>query len=335
MAYTAWYHNKIQFGRESVAGSAVAATVIWRGALGGLSDDRTIEMVDENIGVLVTAERSYTSALMAHCNLPSTPATFEQLPHIFEAGINTDAAPTGPGGDSEYTYEYAMATDNTINTVKTYTIEQVSVGAANDYREMEYGLVEEFNLSGSFGEPINVTSTWFGRQLSTGTATSLSTLQTVEEMLMNKASLYIDATGGTVGTTQQTGVFVGFDMNVRTGLIPVPVADGNLYFAAHKFVRPEITFSLTLELEGTADTVATERAIFESQAVRLFKIAIAGNAANFTSAYIQWAGKYDNVNPYENRDGNTVVTLDGHGVYSSTDSLFWEANVTNLLSSLP
>jgi hypothetical protein len=151
-------------------------------------------------------------------------------------------------------------------------------------------------------------------------------------MILPKTKLYIDATGGTVGTTQKTGVLMGAQMNVTTGVVPVPVGDGNLYFAAHKFTRPNITFSITMELED-GGVVAAERAIFESQAVRLFELELNGGNATH-ECVLQWAGKYDSISDYENSDGNTTVTFEGHAVYSSTDSLFWQCDVTNQVASL-
>ncbi len=331
--YNAWAHNKLQLGRESSAGTAVAATAIWRGPFAYPEDARTTTVVDENIGLLVTAERSYTSAYLARLSMPATELTFNQVLHILEAGIKT-ATPSGT-----YIYTYSLPTGNTVNTIKTYTIEAVPVIATADYREMEYCFVEEFTFEAAAGEAWKMSANWVGRQLSTGTAKSLSTLATGNDMEPAKlpmTKLYIDATGGTVGTTQKTGVLMGANMRVRTGLVPITVGDGHLYFASHKFVKPEITFSLTLELEQDtgASTVATERAIREAETVRLLSLVADGPSASQQFS-LQWAAKYDKVGGYTNSNGNTVVTLEGHGVYSAADALFWTCVVKNTLSAVP
>ena len=335
MAYGGWPHNKNQFGRESTAGTGVAATVIWRGPFASIEDARTVVVVDENIGLLINAERSYTSQYLARLAMPATELTFAQAPHILEAGVGT-VSPTGAG---PYLYTYAFPTNNTVNTIKTYTIEAYNVIADADYREMTYGFVEEFTFEANAGEAWRMSANWVGRQVATGTPTSLSTLQTGNDIvpaMLAKTKLYIDASGGTVGTTQKTGVLMGASMRVRTGLVPVMVGDGQLYFVSHKFTKPEITFSLTLELEenGGASVVNTERTAFEADGTRLLRLSCDGNSAS-QSIVMDWAGKYDRVGGYTNNNGNTTVTLEGHGVYSSTDALFWSCAIENSLASLP
>ena len=323
--------SKIQYGREATAGTAVAATGIWRGAFAMLEDARTRTIVEEQIGLMVQAERSYDSAYLGRLAMPSTPLTYEQVPHILEAGIGT----VSPSGSGPYVYTYTLPTGNTPNTLKTYTLEAFNAVADDDMREMEYSFVEEFEFSMTAGEAWQMSATWAGRQLSNTSPTSLSTLLTVEEALGARTKVYIDATGGTLGATQKTGVLMGASMRVVTGWKPIPVGDGNLYFAAIKMTMPEITFSLTLELEETSDVslVASERTAYEADAVRLFRLELDGSDANHAMV-LDWAGKYDSIGNYENSDGNTTVTLEGHGVYSSTDSEYWECAVTNSIASL-
>lgn len=334
MSYGGYTFNKVQLGRESTAGTAVAATTIWRGEFASLKDERTRVIVEEQVGQLTPAERSYDSAYLGRLTQPATPMTFEQLPHLFEAGIET-VTPTDNTGN--YTYgPYAFPTGTTLNTIKTYTIEAFNNIADADAREMPYSFVEQIDLAANAGEAWTMAGTWVGRKIDTSTPTSLSTLVAVQEALLPRTTLFIDATGGTIGSTQKTGVLMGATLSIRTGIIPVMVGDGNLYFSTVKFTRPEITFSLTLELEevGGVSVVNAERVIYESDAIRLFRLNIAGSDAN-RSIVFDFAGKYDSVDDYQNADGNTTVKFNGHAVNSATDSLFFEASVTNLLSALP
>jgi hypothetical protein len=130
---------------------------------------------------------------------------------------------------------------------------------------------------------------------------------------------------------------MGAEINVTTGLVVVPVGDGNLYFASHKFVRPEVTFSITMELEQTGGNsrVATERLIAEADTTRLIRLSTEGSTAS-RKVVIDLAGKYDlPIGAYENTNGNTTVTFSGRAVFSSADSLFMNIAVTNTLATLP
>ena len=329
--YAAFQANKLALGREVTPGNAVAATTIWRGAFAMPDDARNRVIVDEQVGLLVSAERSFDASLLARLAMPATELTFEQLPHILEAGVGTDAAPVNNTGS--YTYQYAFPTGSTPNTIKTYTIEAYNAMSNADMQEIPYCFVEEFELSGKYGEAWTMGATWVGRQLLNTTPTNLSTLVSVTEAPFARTKLYIDAAGGAVGSTQKTGVLTAADMTVTTGIIIVPVGDGNLYFATHKFTKPEITFSLTVEVEsgGLVDQLRTS---YKDNDTLLYRWAIDGPDANH-SVVIDFAGNLDAVGNYENSDGNTTVTLEGHVVYSATDALFWECEVTNTLASLP
>lgn len=313
--YAPFSNSKTQLGRESTAGTAVAATHVWRGAFAMLEDARERVTVEEQIGAFTQAERSYDARLLAHWNQPSTPLTFEQVCHILEAGVKT-ATPTGT---NPYTRVYNFPyTGTTTNTIKTYTIEGGNVTVASDQHEMEYGFVESFEFSGTANETWAMQSVWTGRQMTQTSMTGALTAPTVNDARFNRTKLYIDATGGTIGTTQKTGVLMSANVNVTTGLMPVPVGDGNLYFASHKWTQPEITFSLTLELED-ASVVAAERVIYRANSVRLIRLLCEESAG--LQFQIDMAAKYDSVGDYTNSDGNTTVTLEGHAVASSADTL--------------
>ena len=329
--YGPYSMNKLQLGRESTAGTAVAATTVWRGPFAMLEDASERVIVEEQVGQLVQAERSYDTMYRGRLAMPSTELTFEQFPHILEAGVMT-ATPSGAG---PYTRAYSYPYNNTVPTVKSYTIEAYNAAADDDCNEMEYSLVEEFTIEGQAQKSWMMSATWFGRQLTPTTATSLSTLVAVEEALVPKTLLYIDDTGGTIGTTQASGVFMGGSIKVATGLVPVPVGDGNLYYVTHKWTKPTINYSLIFELvKGASKSwVKDERAKQKAGTVRLVRLSASGSSNR--SMVIDMACKHDKVNGYTNSDGNTTVQIDGHVVYSSPDAKVWSCTIINNVSALP
>lgn len=328
MSYGSFDLNKVQFGREATAGTAVDSTEIWRGAFASLEDARERKQAEEQTGRLVSSGRKYDVWEMGRLSLPDTPLTFEQFPHLMEMGFEA----VTPTGSDPYTYTYEYPFDGSVLTPKSYTVEAYNVAETDDFRELHYAIAEEISISGSAASEWMMAATIMGQKLFTGTPTSLTTLIDVEEALVPMTSLYIDATGGTIGTTQVEGVFMGGSIRIATGLAPVRVGDGTLYYARVKRHKPEITFTLNLELESDTGVVAAERAIFEANAYRLIRLQIAGSASRDIT--IDMAARYDPPGAYTNSDGNTVVTLNGTAEYSPTDALFFSLAVTNLRATL-
>lgn len=326
--YGTFPFNKIQLGRESTAGTAVAATSIWRGPATDIADESKHEFAEEDVGILLPTDREYVPQKAAKLAMPETELTFEQILHILEAGIKV-ATPTGTG---PYVYTYTFPTSTTPNTIKTYTLETGNA-VGGDVNEMEYSFVDEFSLSGAAGEAWKMSANWVGRQKSTSTFTGALSMVTVEEALFSKTSLYIDATAGTVGTTAKNGVLTAAGIQVKTGVVPVWTADGNLYFYKHKFTRPEVTWNYTLELESDSGIVAAERAAWVAKTLRLIQLKIVG--ASTSEIKINLAGKYTGFGEYQNSDGNTVIEASGVAKYSSADSLFASIIVTNSVATVP
>lgn len=323
--------NKTAMGRETTFGTGVAASTIWRGPFSMAEDASQSVTVEEQIGLLVQAERSYDTQHAGRLAMPSTELTYEQVCHILEAGVKA-ATPSGSG---PYTRAYAYPTDNSVPTPKSYTIETYNALASVDALEMNGSLVEEFTLEGNAREAWKMSATWFGKRPATTTPTSLTTLVSVETAMVPMTLLYIDAEAGTIGTTQKSGVLMGVQVRVRTGLVPVPVGDGSLSHSAYKWTKPEITYSLTFELEkdGSASAVATERTARTGKTVRLIRLANTGSGSK--SFTIDLAGVHDSVGDYTNSNGNTTVQISGHAVYSSVAALFWSMTVINSVATLP
>jgi hypothetical protein len=329
MAYGGYTFNKIQLGREATPGIAVAATSIWRGMMAMPEDARERQTVEEQVGLFAPQERTYTTMLLAKLAMPSTELTFEQVCHFMEAGVKA-ATPSGSG---TYTRLYDFPVGATPNAIKTYSIEAGNVLVPTDVQKIEYCFVEEFELSGKVGEAWKMSGNWIGRQLTPTPFTASLPLLTVREAVFARTKLYIDASGGAVGTTQKTGVLMAAKVRVRTGIVYVPVGDGNLTFATHKFTFPKIDFSLTYEVEDSSVVVA-ERTAFANDVPRLFRVRVDGANSSTHSMTIDFAGKYDKVNGYENENGNTTMSFDGHAIYSSADALFWKNTVINQIATL-
>lgn len=335
MAYGVRKLSKLQFGREATAGTAVAADELWRGPAAMVEDMRTRVFSEEDIGQLDPLNRYYDAAYSAQLNMPSQPATFEQILHIFEAGITADT----PAQDASGGYMYVYELNKSDNAVKTYTFEG---GDSSDVLEMEYGFVTQFVLSGRVDEAVMLDSaTWLGRQVTDTSFTADISPIAVEEILFNQGNLYIDASGGSIGTTSKAGILTGFRLTVETGWRPVRAANGELYFYSVKNAGGTAQLELTLEHDDT--TAVAERAAMRSGSVRLVRLQFDGTTIADGSAFSGKALRIDfegiwmpeSFRTLSDEDGDNIVTGTlRHGRDSDTDDVGVQITVNNSRSSL-
>jgi hypothetical protein len=163
-------------------------------------------------------------------------------------------------------------------------------------------------------------------------------LATIEEILFSKGALYIDAVGGTLGATQKSNTFLGMDLSLNTGILPVFTADGQLYFSFVKQAAPELTFTITFEHDSSA---VAEKAAWRAQTARKIRMQWNGTALGSAGATystkalrIDAAGKWEKFDTLGEQDGNDIVTGTFRARYNSTAALFANIYVCNTLSAL-
>ena len=325
--------RKLQLGRETTPGMAIPATTIWNGS-GLLDDQRKIVYPMEDVGLLVPPNRSYTAQLAAALAMENVEATFEQLLHIFEAGIKLVGTGVADAGGTGKIYDYPFP-EAMANTVKTYTIE----GGDNiEAEEMEYAFVEDFTLSGKGGEAIMMSANWKGRQVIVSDFTGSLSIVTVEEILFSKGKLYIDPVSGNYGTTLKSSTFLDMSLKVKTGWTPVFAADGALYFTFIKGVRPEISLDITFE----HDSISTaEKVFWRAGTPRLIQMKFEGSALGTPGTYtyktliINLAGKWTKFTKIGERDGNDIITGTFVAGYDPTKADVGNIIVVNLLATIP
>jgi hypothetical protein len=162
-------------------------------------------------------------------------------------------------------------------------------------------------------------------------------LPTVEEILFSKGTIAIDAVGGTLGATVKSSTWLGFDLKLETGWIPVYTGDGNLYFTFTKSTEPILTCDLTFEYDGTA---VAEIENFRTQTARQIRLKWLGAALTTAGTYtyktfiIDLVGKWQSFSAIDEQDGNDIVTGTFKAAYNSTAGLFGRFIVVNENSSL-
>ncbi len=318
--------RKIQIGKETTAGTKVDADIVWRGT-GSIHDNMELIFPKEDIGMLVPAGRSYVARYEAGLTLDEVEATFEQLPHLFEMGIES----VTPTGTTSFTYTYVMpfaSTDLVASTdLATYTVE---AGDNVAEEEFAFGFARSIQLTGSAGQAVMMSAEIVGRQVEPGTFTTGIALQTVEEILFSKGKLYIDNVKAFPATTQISNQLLGMSLSINTGWLPVYTADGALYFSFIKQTTPEVTLQITFEHDTTA---VAEKAAWRAQTPRIIRIKFDGSDGK--SLAIDIAGKWESFDVLGEQDGNDIVSGTFRGTYNATVGGMFQTAITNTLSALP
>jgi hypothetical protein len=206
---------------------------------------------------------------------------------------------------------------------------------SGDGHNMLASFVPEFSLTGEIGQPWMLEATWEGWAKTAAALTGSLTLATVEEAMFQNTKFYIDEPGGTIGTTEITGVMSAATINVVTGAQAVWTPNGTLHYSYVKFVKPTITGSITMELEGTvaaSGTVVAERAKYAAGTVRQIRLKTTGTGSKYLTfdACVNWTS----VGNYENQDGDTVVTFEFEAKYSPLDAFLASFEVGNLVAAI-
>lgn len=324
----------IQLGRETTAGTAVAATTVWAGEANKFENLAVPVFPMEDRGRLSPSDRTYVPQVGGKLTPPACPATFEQIVHIFEAGIEADT-PASDG--SGYIYEYNFPT-TAANTIKTYTIE-AGDGAQCD--EVEYCFVPEFKLAGSAGQALTMQPTWQGRQLTDTAKTAGQVVPAVRETInVSKGSVFVNDTFASLGATAVSSTIVGLTMDVKTGLSAHFTADGGaLCFTDINQNDPSGSIDVTMEYNATG---VAEEAKYLAGTGRFLRIQFNGAALNTpgvtytTKALrIDCYGKWESFSQLDaSSEGNDVVT----GKFRILDdgaNLFCNIYVVNTLASVP
>jgi hypothetical protein len=321
--------RKMQIGRETTAGTAVAATVVWRGE--GMGEDtRETVFSKEDVGILGGTDRAYQPKLQADIEFAETEATFEQVMYPLDAGIKTVSATTDGTSGKIWTYPFATTAQPTI---KTGTIE---FGDDAGAEEAEYCFAKEINFKGEAGAALMMSSKWIGRQVVPSTFTGALALPTVEEILFSNGKLYIDPVSTYPATTQISNQLVSMDLAIKTGLQEYHTASGALFFSAHKCVGPEVTLKLKFEHDAAAlaEKIAWRAGTARSVLLKWEGSTLAGTTYTKKTFIIKLVGKYESVAAMDEQDGNDQIEFTMRCRYNGTAAALGEIIVANAVATL-
>lgn len=327
--------RQFQIGKETTLGTAVACTTLLR-MQGALKDESKIESPKEDVGYIRGVGRHYIPKQDGSIEIKNTPVTFEQFSYFLNMALH-GVSPVQDGAGSGRIWTHPFPT-NSVLTPYTYTVRH----GDNSQAEIMTGtFCEELTIKAEAEKAWELDTTLRGWPGGTTTFTSSLAIPSVEEAIFGLTSLYIDTPGGTLGTTQITDGFRGFELKISKVFQPRWQGNGaNRYYTRLVMnSEPEITLKIKLDHDTSAIAQrAIRRALTHSQ------IRIKADGSNLTSAGTTYTkktiqlnaiGSYMEPEPYDDDDGVTSLEFSVGTHYSATPGLGGNIVVVNDLTALP
>ncbi|MCP4567982.1 MAG: hypothetical protein GY841_10420 [FCB group bacterium] len=312
MAYGVARRRQLQYGFEAVAGTAIAGDTLLPAdatEVNMIQDTREVVIVPVGDGSLVTPDTvMYIPQELGTLTLPSHPFGFDLGNHFFQWGIDAEAATVDTGaGATAYIWQYTIGAATNVPKSATF------YGGDNNAAERgNYGIGSSFTLAGENAAALMIGGEVFLRNVEADSFAAL-TAASNDIALMGNAKLYINDVSSAFGTTQLSGTFHSFNLDVTdTGYRGVKVGDGGLYYTAIKNVGPLATLGVTFEYDAN---VTTERVDWRAKTPRAVQIkvegpavAVAGDNYTYKTLIINFSGVWTEWGLLENDDGDDIMT---------------------------
>jgi hypothetical protein len=335
--------RQLQIGQEATPGTPATCTAVYRGPASTIHDPTELIIPPEDVGYKMQVDRGYFASTLARYDAPETELTFEQVLYPLEAGIKTVSPSANGGTSTAYIYTHPLLSTaggfvkvaSSLNPVKTMTLKG---GNNQQAYAAEFCFVEEWTLSGAPGEALKHSHKWVGRQRTKTTFDSVG-LTMPEPVYFQKGKLFMDDSGGTIGTTQKAATWLGFSATIKTGWAAQFTGDGDMYFTFIKCGDPTLTGSLTLMYDDAGEAAEDKYAAATTQLMRwLFAgSALPGAGGTHTTKLfrLDQAVKIKSIEPLDGQDGRDVLTFNWEAVQGNAGQLTPTFTTVNLLAAVP
>jgi len=337
----------IQVGKESTAGTAVAATrrILTKSAT--YRRQAPQEMFEGQLtGVLPRAVKTPITT-RKHSQLEiATDLDFEQPLLPLLSGCKGGVTPSSPGSGEARLWTFAPS--QTAPSVDAYTLEfVVDDGSTKQAVEAAYGFTSSFEITGGVEALPQITWSMDARATDDVTYTSGIALPTLSFASNLKWSVHMDNTWSAIGGTNIGGQVYGFTWGQSPFVMPQYYLDArsDLSFSG---VEPQ-TRTTDVAIECTYDTgasnfVKTELAKKATGTMRFLELRLAGGAFQSPdtahSRFIKLRGCFVHADDSmeelgTDRDGNSVVSMHLLSQYDPTGGIDVNYLIQNNVASFP
>lgn len=333
-------YHKVQLGRETTAGTSVAATTVFPVDAGwlGFELDRASESPDEDFGNSDREQsgRESTGVRGAESSLPFV-ARFQDFMHILEMHAAGSVSPTGSG---PYVYVYTF--DSTADTLKPYTFEYGDINSTQDEWEATGVVCNELELGfDALSSPGN--SMWKGtagllainriQAAMTAAQSAPATLETMEGHLTTVAQGAVGTAFGSLGASSASLK----SFSLTSGINAVRRKYGGTTDLADSYGRSEkgtIEFESLVKISAT--TLTDIHDVFNVSGSlpteRRWRLTIDGSGNNVM--LVDFRARYRTVDLGEH-EGERLYSVKGVMARDSTLGGRCQITLTNDIASVP
>ncbi len=260
------YNAGFQVGVESPYGTPVAATrkMYWRNGESKLSRVR-----DPRVHKFATQDRFSTRKVTFGPQKPSgvavLAASADEIIELLLMTICGAVTPTGAGAAKLWTFAPGSALDSA-------TVEWHDGARA---WQMAGALGNSIKFAGSISGEHIVTANLVGSALALNALTGGLTDRLPSFLEGWEAAMYIDALGGTPGSTLVSDTIINWDVDINNGMEPKFL--GNNTNAVSRYPLAELEAGAKLTLEAISSDVATELSALEAGTERLVRLVFGNN----------------------------------------------------------
>jgi len=336
--------RKIQISDvEDTVGTAEAATEILLGTMSTWEDEYELHRPEEDRNSLAQYFEDDEFVSEKAVATWTGDLNFRHILYALLMSIRGNVSPTQPDSTNEpnaykWTLTPALTSANTpdqANGIETFTFEY---GDNTQAWEMAYCFGTTLEISGAPNEVCQFSLDIVGDKQTECSFTGGLSVQSVQRAPFNLAKFYIDDSGGTMGSTQKTGLLRGFTWTLNTQFAAFYTADGDLGYGAVVEGPKAVELSLTYRYNSDADT---EEGKYQDRSTRLMRIVLNGQTEldsgqdNPPYLRLDQAVRYETWPSWGEDEGATTFEVSAYSVYNSSYAKLFEVALLNSLSALP
>jgi hypothetical protein len=324
----------MQLGKETVAGTAVAATrMLFPDGSGMINVDRMQALTGGNRGTrsnIVRATQMGIAVTLPFKTAADVGIAFDELPIM---GSQLKGGVTGSGAGADKAWAFAPSQTG-ANAQESYTVE---VGDPTQEFEVEYCQASGFKLSAARGGLTQGEIDWFGRQPTKSTKTAVAATNSVKIPGYLWKVRFAATQAGITGASDVTNFLRSYALDVQTGLTPQFYLDGNAYFGqSQESQNIGGTIELVIDSNAQAITQFYDKSVADT--VDFIQLLATGPTLGSSTyiAKLQMAVLYEEPEIISGDiDGVNTYKVVGHIAYDPTWAQALTMDVTCSLAALP